>query len=746
MQFPKNEKLKEFIKSIGSLKALEASRNKEDYDIFKKLINKKVSEKNAYTSLKTKNLLTTSKALDSKIISEIIKYNNLLTEIATDFGISGLKKYKLKNRSSGVLKLLSGRKLKSTIPGEEKPKEETQKQITPVIQETPKSKMPVTTVAVKPKAPIIAETEDNVPTAQITMSTGKASRREETNKPVIITEPIISPKTVSPDIPKVEKKIQVIEKKPTSSIFNSLNDLFIKNKKTDAAKKPVEKPKIVVEMPEFEVPKDLLPENYQVLIPGFAYAFIQEMGNTAKRYTVAEPELTKEEAKILEETKTSLINKISLADLTNEGQMYEMIEKLFTKNKVKINKAQKDKIVYYIIRQVNGLDRIEALMHDTLIEDVECNGIGIPIFIVHRKYGHIVTNLQFDTEKELQQFIIKMAHLCKSYVSYASPLLDAILPDGSRVNATLTSNVSTRGPTFTIRKFPEKPLTTIDLINSGTLNSTIAAYLWTALEFKKNMILIGPTAGGKTTLLNVISSFIPPAQRVVSIEDTREINLLMDNWIPQITRPGFGPPDTTGKKYGEVTMLDLLKESFRQRPDYLILGEVRGEEMSLMFQGMASGHCSLSTVHSKSVENLVTRLTTPPISLDPSLLTCLDIVIVTGFKGSDEMNREVKELDEIRGFNVKTRKVEYNAIYKSYEKEPEQKEGDLFTTKLPIIYNSDLLKDISREHNIEPNDLLALITSRKNFIDGLCKKPPKDYVEFKIALNNYKATEKLKID
>ena len=178
--------------------------------------------------------------------------------------------------------------------------------------------------------------------------------------------------------------------------------------------------------------------------------------------------------------------------------------------------------------------------------------MNTPIYIVHRKYGHVATNIMFNTEKELQDFVIKMAHLSKSYVSYASPLLDSILPDGSRVNATLTSNVSTRGPTFTIRKFPQKPLTTIDLVNSKTINSTIVAYLWTLIEFKKNIILIGPTAGGKTTLLNVISSFIPSGERVVSIEDTREINLLMN-------RQGFGPQDIRWKRYVEITMEDLLK-------------------------------------------------------------------------------------------------------------------------------------------------------------------------------------------
>jgi flagellar protein FlaI len=385
-------------------------------------------------------------------------------------------------------------------------------------------------------------------------------------------------------------------------------------------------------------------------------------------------------------------------------------------------------------------------MHDNLIEDIECDGMGIPIFIVHRKYGHVSTNLQFETEKELQQFIIKMAHLSKSYVSYASPLLDSILPDGSRVNATLTSNVSTRGPTFTIRKFPQKPLTTIDLINNKTISSTNTAYLWTILEFKKNIVLIGPTAGGKTTLLNVISSFIQPGQRVVSIEDTREINLLLDNWIPQVTRPGFGPPDRSGKKYGEVTMVDLLKESFRQRPDYLIIGEVRGEEISLMFQGMASGHCSLSTVHSKSLDSLVTRLITPPISLDPSLLTSLDVIIVTGFTGSEEkIQREIKEIDEVRGYNTKTNKVEYNAVYKSTDLDVKPDENDLFTQKLPIIYKSEVLKDISKEHNIDPNKLLELITKREQFLTNLTKTPPADYIAFKKLLNAYKQTEEIKV-
>ncbi|MDD3244889.1 MAG: ATPase, T2SS/T4P/T4SS family, partial [Candidatus ainarchaeum sp.] len=187
---------------------------------------------------------------------------------------------------------------------------------------------------------------------------------------------------------------------------------------------------------------------------------------------------------------------------------------------------------------------------------------------------------------------------------------------------------------------------------------------------------------------------------------------------------------------------DLIKESFRQRPDYLIIGEVRGEEISLMFQGMASGHCCLSTLHARSLNDLVNRLITPPISLEPSLLTSLDVVIVGGFSGGSETKRTIKEIDEVRGFNVKDNKIEYNAVYNYSEKPKVKDSGDLFTSDLPITYKSEILKDISKEYNININTLLQIINNRIKFIDDLTKKHPKDYVEFKLAINRYKATEK----
>lgn len=679
MQVPSREKTKKLIDTIQEFYKLEDSRSKEETTIWKEYLDNEITKEDLLKELKQKNLFLKSKEENLKAINKLVEVKELFNDVCKDIEYPRINKFVIKKR--------------------------------PVINIFKKSvKRPV---VIKKKIP---ETQPKIKQIKIPLQK---------------------------DIKNIKKEKLPKKKKTTPrSILEMLGIL----KKKEEVKPIVEKKEEDIEKPigpKFELPKELLPENYQVLIPGFAYAFIRTKDGS-REYVVAEPELTPEEEKILENTKTDLINKISLLDIKEDKSLFNQINKLFEKKKYNLTQQQKSNIVYYIARQIKGLDKIEPLMHDPLIEDIEGDGIGIPVFIVHRKYGHIATNIVMHSEKELQDFVMKMAHLSKSHVSYASPLLDAILPDGSRVNATLTSNVSTRGPTFTIRKFPQKPLTAIDLIKSKTLDSVMVSYLWTVMEFKKTVIVIGPTAGGKTTLLNILSSFIPSGQRVVSIEDTREINLLMDNWIPQVTRPGFGPPDSHGQKYGEVTMEGLIKESFRQRPDYLVVGEVRGKEMSVMFQGMASGHSCLSTVHAKSVEDLVNRLITPPISLEPALLTSLDVVIVTGFSGTSETKRHIKEIDEIKGYNIRDRKIEYNAVYSMYEKNKQKNDNDLFTKELPITYRSEVLKNISNEYGVKINELLDAINKRKEFIEKLLEtNTPKDYVEFKLAINKYKETEEI---
>jgi flagellar protein FlaI len=282
-------------------------------------------------------------------------------------------------------------------------------------------------------------------------------------------------------------------------------------------------------------------------------------------------------------------------------------------------------------------------MKDYFIEDIECNGIGEPIYIVHRMFRNLKTNVKFNSMELLAGFVEKLAQKTGRYISYASPILDGSLPDGSRVNATYTKDITTKGPTFTIRKFTKVPWTPIQLIEFRTVSPEILAYFWILLENKGNLMVCGGTASGKTTLLNALAFFIPPENRVVSIEDTRELNLPRENWLPSVVRTGV-----SNQEIGNVDMFSLLKGSFRQNPDYVIVGEVRGKEASVLFQGMASGHASISTLHADSVETLIQRLQTPPISLSPMLVNSLDAVaIMTHTIINKYETRRLREITEI---------------------------------------------------------------------------------------------------
>jgi flagellar protein FlaI len=257
------------------------------------------------------------------------------------------------------------------------------------------------------------------------------------------------------------------------------------------------------------------------------------------------------------------------------------------------------------------------------------------------------TDVSFETMKQSASFVEKLAQRTGKYISYADPILDGSLPDGSRVNATYTKDITSRGPTFTIRKFTKTPWTPPQLIGFKTLSPEMMAYLWMLVEYKMNILLAGGTSSGKTTLLNALSFFIPAEARVVSIEDTRELNLPRENWLPSVVRTAIGSGKT-----GEIGLFTLLRASFRQNPDYVIVGEVRGKEAYVLFQGMASGHSSISTIHADSVETVIKRLETPPINLPPTLMNVLDCVcIMTHAIVNKQETRKLKEVVEIINVN-----------------------------------------------------------------------------------------------
>ena len=416
-------------------------------------------------------------------------------------------------------------------------------------------------------------------------------------------------------------------------------------------------PKIIT-IPDFASQKEIN-IRYPLIAP-YAYAHIfWDDANNELVYFVEEPVLDDVEKEVLRLVLLALeemIN-ISFAHASKFNLLIKYLEKnvqsILIELGTKVSEETYKKIMYYVFRDSVGMNEIEPLLRDYFIEDIECNGTGFPIYIVHRKFENIKTNIIYDNPQELTDFVEKLAQKCGKYISYAKPLLDGALPDGSRVNATYTEDVTTRGPTFTIRKFTTEPWTPLDLIKFGTATPEVFAYLWFAIEQKFNIMVIGETASGKTTFLNAILSFIPSEARICSIEDTRELNLAHDNWMPSVSRSGFGIPNIIGKEYGEITLFDLLRETFRQNPDYVVVGEVRGREAYVLFQGMASGHPSFGTFHAGSIETLVRRLETPPINLPASLVECLDIVcIVTHIKEKNRNIRRLKELVEIQKADV----------------------------------------------------------------------------------------------
>ncbi len=328
----------------------------------------------------------------------------------------------------------------------------------------------------------------------------------------------------------------------------------------------------------------------KVIPVAFAYIHYNKQLNDII-YEVLEPKIDIRLRKIIDKTSELLKERLEIdfSSLAIKKQVYtyidNKIDEIWEYLGIKLKPQDIVKTKYYIFRDTIGLGRVEALMHDPNIEDISCNGIKSPVFIFHRNplYSEMPTNISFIKKDDMDSFVMKLAQKSGRTISVATPLLDSTLPDGSRLQLTYGTDIARKGSNFSIRKFFRIPLTPIDILNFGTLNPLILAYLWLMIEEQKSILIAGSTATGKTTLLNSLCLFIAPGLKIVSIEDTAELQIPRINWLPQVARSGFG-----AKGYGQVDMFDLLKASMRQRPDYIIVGEVRGKEATVMFQAMAS--------------------------------------------------------------------------------------------------------------------------------------------------------------
>jgi len=404
--------------------------------------------------------------------------------------------------------------------------------------------------------------------------------------------------------------------------------------------------------------------------PPYSYARISYSDRTKEYlYEVVEPQLSRHERELVDHLKSTLakimgseVSNISLTD--KRTYLRGEVEEYLKTRQIPLSPLSKERVIYYIQRDYVGYGPVDALILDPRVEDISCDGVDVPLFVFHGKYESVKTNIKFEDEDALNSFIVSLGQRCGKSVSVSSPILDGTTPEGHRVQATYAREITTRGASFTIRRFKERPFTPVDLVLNGSASEEMIAYFWLAAEQGESLIICGGPAAGKTSTLNAIALFIPPTSKIVSIEDTREVNLPHENWIPGATRSGTGDRGADGKAAGEVDMFDLVRAALRQRPNYIIVGEVRGKETYTMFQAMATGHTTYSTMHADSVKSMVNRLENPPINTPRILLSALNNVIIQIQARTDKgVVRRLKQVLEIVGFEPETNELITNTVY-----------------------------------------------------------------------------------
>ena len=402
----------------------------------------------------------------------------------------------------------------------------------------------------------------------------------------------------------------------------------------------------------------------------YAYAAITRDPETNEtKYVIIEPVLSEEERATMDEIKEFLVDELDVnlkameSKQRAEEHIKNKIQEIVKRYKIKVDDASLNKLMYFIWRDFVYLGKIEPLLRDHMIEDISCDGVGIPLYVWHRTYESIPTNISFPGTGELNDFIVKLAYVSGRHASIAQPIVDAALPDGSRIHLTYASEVTRKGSTFTIRKFRANPLTITDLIMMNTLSSDIAAYFWFLIEHKASVLIAGGTASGKTTFLNCLAGFIRPEMKIVSIEDTPELNLLHENWIQSIARSGFG---LAGERASvEISLFDLLKGAMRQRPDYVIVGEIRGSEAYTLFQAIATGHGGISSVHADSISSVIHRLESEPMNIPRTLVTGMDaLALLNRVTIGDKPARRAFVVGEIVGLDQRSGELLTNDVYR----------------------------------------------------------------------------------
>ena len=387
------------------------------------------------------------------------------------------------------------------------------------------------------------------------------------------------------------------------------------------------------------------------------------------------------------------------------------------------------KILYHAERDLVGFGRIDPFMRDPNIEDISCDGVNKPVYIWHRNYESLETNVEFETDEGLDNMVVKLVHMAGKHVSSAFPIVDASLPGKHRLAVCYRREVTPFGTAFTIRKFREDPYSIVDLINIGTYSEEMAAYFWMCLENRASIMVLGGTAAGKTTALNALGCLIKPGSKIITIEETAELNLSAENWVSLISRQSYG---LGGSNVGEVSLFDLVKATLRHRPDVLIVGEVRGQEAYVLFQALATGHGGMCTMHAENIESAVKRLTQKPMDISPAYIPLMNVVLsiqrVHLIKGTErKAYRRVMNINEVADYG------DYRNTFKWNPAKDEQ---------VSTLDKSVMLSTISEKVGQSKKDLLDEIGRRRDVLHWMRERNIRSYRDVAAIVAEYYARPK----
>ncbi|QKY19222.1 type II/IV secretion system ATPase subunit [Halolamina sp. CBA1230] len=465
-------------------------------------------------------------------------------------------------------------------------------------------------------------------------------------------------------------------------------------------------------------------DRYWVNAP-YAYVVITHDPEASEhQYFAVEPDLDEFESlllrRVVEDIRDPLLYRAARTD-ADEETLREELSGLLEQYGVEADMGTFHSLLYYLVRDFRGYGKVDPLLNDNHIEDISCDGYELPIFVYHDDYTDIETNISFEAEA-LDNYVIRLSQQSGRHISVGDPIVETTLPDGSRAELALGEEVTPRGSAFTIRQYAEEPFTPIDLIEYDTFTIGEMAYFWLCIEHNKSLIFAGGTASGKTTSMNAVSMFIPPRAKVLTIEDTRELSLYHDNWLSSVTRERLDEGT-------DIDMYDLLRSALRHRPEYIVVGEVRGAEAVTLFQAMNTGHTTFSTMHADSIETVINRLENEPINVPRAMVQSLDMISIQVLtRKGEERVRRAKTIGEIGGIDQRTGELDYSAAFTW--------EADTDTVRRQ---DSSLLEEIQGERGWSRSRLLEEIRNRERFLEFLLKRGITDYRAFTALINEYYA-------